>query len=74
MGNQFANRKSYRDIKSILFCFDERYYNLYSKTTTDNPIGDGDTVLFYVCHVSNTTVWPQLNDSNKDEEVNFQFS
>ena len=55
-------------------CYAERYCNLYSETTTDNPTSDGETILFYVCRVLNTTVWPQLTDSNKDEEVNFQFS
>ena len=55
-------------------CYAERYCNLYSETTTDNPTSDGETILFYVCRVLNTTVWPQLIDSNKDEEVNFQFS
>ena len=43
--------------------------NLYSENTTDNLISDGDTVLFDTYCVLNTTVWPQLNDSNKDEEV-----
>ena len=57
-------------IKSILSCYSERYCNLYSQTTTDNPISDGDTVIFDVCRVLNTTAWLQLNDSNKF----FQFS
>ena len=54
-------------------CYADRYCNLYSETTTDNPTSDGKTILFYVCRVLNTTVWPQLIDSNKAEEVNFQF-
>ena len=64
-------RKNHRAeiIKYILSWYAERYCNLYSETTTDNPISDGDTVLFDVRRVLNTTVWPQLNDSNKDEEV-----
>ena len=32
-------------------------------------ISDGDKVLFDACSVLNTTVWPQLNDSNKDAEI-----
>ena len=51
----------------------DRYCNLYSETTTDSPISDGETILFYACRVLNTTVWPQLIDSNKADEVNFQF-
>ena len=66
---QFLKNHGAEIIKSILSCCAERYCNLYSQTTTDNPIGDGDTVLFDVCHVLNTTAWPQLNYSNKDEEV-----
>ena len=48
-------------------CYVGRYCNLYSETTTDNPTSDGETILFYVCRVLNTTVWPQLIDSNMDE-------
>ena len=66
---QFLENHGSEIIESILSCYAERYCNRYSETTTDNPISDGDTVLFDVCHVLNTTVWPQLNDSNKDEEV-----
>ena len=55
-------------------CYAERYCNLYSETTTDNPTSAGETILFYVCRVLNTTVWPQLIDSNKDEQVNFQIN
>ena len=66
---QFLENHGSKIIESILSCYAERYCNLYSETTTDNPISGGDTVLFDVCHVLNTTVWPQLNDSNKDEEV-----
>ena len=45
------------------------YYNFYSETTFNNPVSDGDTVLFDVYRVLNTTALPWLNDSNKDEEV-----
>ena len=55
-------------------CYAEGYCNLYSETTTDNPTSAGETILFYVCRVLNTTVWPQLTDSNKDEKVNFQMN
>ena len=83
MGNQFAKGRSWNAIAERFnswrimeqrSCYAKRYCNLYSETTTDNPTSDGETILFYVCRVLNTTVWPQLIDSNKDEEVNFQFS
>ena len=66
---QFLKNLGAEIIKSVLSCYAEKYCNLYSETTTGIPISDGDTVLFDVCHVLQTTVWPQLNDSNKDEEV-----
>ena len=58
---QFLKNHGAEIIKSILSCYTKRYCNLYSETTIDNPISNGDTVLFDVCRVLNTTVWPQLN-------------
>ena len=71
---QFLKNHGEEIIKSILSCYAERYCNLYSETTTDNPISDGDTVVCDVCHVLNTTVWPQLNDSNMDKVLSVQFT
>ena len=71
---QFLKNHAAEIIKSILSCYAERSCNLYSETTTNNPICDGDTVLFDVSHVLNTTVWPQLNDSKKDEVLLVQFT
>ena len=50
---QFLKNHGAEIIKFILSCYAERYLNLFSETTTDNPISDGDTVLFAVCHVLN---------------------
>ena len=66
---QFLKNHGAKIIKSILSCYAERYCNFHSETSTDNPISDDDTVLSDVCRVLNTTVWPQLNDYKKDEEV-----
>ena len=66
---QFLKNHGAEIIKSVLSCYSKSYCNLYSETTTDNPISDGDTVLFDANSVLNTTVWSQLNDSNKDEEI-----
>ena len=65
---QFLKNHGAEIIKSIHSCYAKRYRKLYSETTTDNPISD-DTVLFDVYRVLSTSLWPQLNDSNKDEEV-----
>ena len=43
---QFLKNHGLEIIKSILYCYAERYCNLYSETTTDNHISDNDTVLF----------------------------
>ena len=66
---QFLKNHGVEIIKTILSCYAENYSNLYSETTTDNPIGDCEIVFFEVCRILNTTVWPQSNDSNKDEEI-----
>ena len=66
---QFLKNHGAEIVKSMISCYAERYCNIYSETTTDNPISDSDTVLFDVCRVLSTTVWPQLNDSNKNQEV-----
>ena len=58
---QFLNNHGAQIIKSILSCYTRRYCNLYSEFAIDNPISDGNIVLFDVCHVLNTTLWPQLN-------------
>ena len=66
---QFLKNHGAEIIKSIVSYYAKRYCHVYSETTTANPISDSDTVLFDVCCVLNTTVWPQLNDFDKDEEV-----
>ena len=71
---QFLKNHRAEIIKSFLSCYAERNCNLYSETTTDNPISDGDTVLFDPCCVLNTTAWPQSNDSKTRMKKLFQFS
>ena len=66
---QFLKNHGAEIIKSIHSCYAKRCGKLYSETTTDNPISDDDTVLFDVYRVLNTSLWPQLNDPNRDEEV-----
>ena len=66
---QFYRNHGAEIIKSFLSCYGKRYCNLYSETITDSPISDGDTVIFDVYCILNTTTWPQLNDSNKHQEV-----
>ena len=57
-------------VQSILSCYEERYSHVYSKTGDNNAISDGDKVLFDVCQVLNSAVWPLLT---KDESVDDQI-
>ena len=58
-------------------CYEGRYSsiisdnNIKSSGISDDEnleISDGDSVLFDVCHVLNTKVWPKLQEGRKDNE------
>ena len=55
-------------IESILPCYVKRYCDVYSERNDEGSVSDGDNILFHVCRVLNSAVWPDLtNDSNEDE-------
>ena len=74
MENQSIQEKLYLKnhstelIKSILSWYVKRYRDVSSERNDKGSISDGDKILFHVCHVSNSAVWPDLtNDSDEDE-------
>ena len=55
-------------VQQILSCYDERYSNLYVERNNDDLISDGDNVLFDICRILNSKVWPSLEQPDSDDE------
>ena len=56
-------------IESILSCYVKRYCNVYSERNNKGSIDDGDNILFHVCHVLNSPIWPDLANSSNEDEI-----
>ena len=57
-------------VRSILSCYEERYSDVYSETGGNNAVSNGDKILFDVCQVLNSAVWPSLTkDENEDDQI-----
>ena len=55
-------------IESILSGYVERYSDVYSDRNDEGSVSNGCNILFHVCHVLNSAVWPdKTNDSDEDE-------
>ena len=73
---QYLRNHGVHMVWSILSCYEERYSNVYSKIGDNNVISDGDKVLFDVCKVLNSAVWPLLtkDESEDDQILSVQFA
>ena len=58
-------------------CYEDRYSRILSDNNNESSgisddenmeINDGDSVLFDICRVLNTKVWPKLQEGRKDDE------
>ena len=59
-------------VKNILKCFQDRYSKIYDENEhiEMNSERDGDHVLLDVCHILNTNVWPELSETEENDEDN----
>ena len=73
---QYLGNHRVHMVRSILSCYEERYSNVYSKAGDNNVVSDGDKVLFDVCQVLNSAVWPSLtkDESEDDQILSVQFA
>ena len=54
--------------ESTLSCYIKRYSDVYSERNDEGSVNDVDKILFHVCRVLNSAVWPDLaKDSDEDE-------
>ena len=58
-------------VERILSCFDQRFGNMYTEDAQPFNVvaDDGDNIIFDVCLILNTSVWPKLDDGNEDDEM-----
>ena len=67
---QYSRNHGVHIVRSILLCYEKKYSDVYSKTGDNNAISDGDKVLFDVCQVLNSAVWPSLTkDESEDDQI-----
>ena len=64
----FLKNNAAQMVQQILSCYDERYSNLYVERNNDDLISDGDNVLFDICRILNSKVWPSLEQPDSDDE------
>ena len=65
---QYLRNHGVHMVRSILSCYKERCSDVYSETGDNNAVSDDEKVLFDVCQVLNSTVWPSLTkDESKDD-------
>ena len=77
MKKEYLKNHCVNIIKAIVMCYGERYSSLLSDNNNESvgvsddenmEISDGDSVLFHVCCVLNTKVWPKLLEGSKDDK------
>ena len=56
-------------IESILSCYVQRYSNVYSERNDEDSVSAGDNILFQVCRVLNSAVWPDLTNNSDEDEI-----
>ena len=56
-------------IESIFSCYVKRYSDVYSEKNDKGSISDGDNILFHVCCVLNSAVWPDLTKDSDEDEI-----
>ena len=65
-------------IERVVSCFEKNYGNLYSnlkETCINIPSDDGDRIIFYLCHILNCNVLPNVtDDSDAATQYSFQLA
>ena len=66
---QFLENNAAEVVQSILACYEERYNRVCVESGNDTDLtSDGDAVLFDICCILNSNVWPSLSKDEADDD------
>ena len=69
---QYIKNHAVEIVERIISCFEQRFGNIYSEDARpfNEVADDGDNIIFDVCLILNTGVWPKLDDNSEENDEN----